>query len=152
MVSRSIDPSIVSAAIEGEGRVAFELGQPEVRPERRDDGADEVGQDVLRVVELDVGEVAGVAGDVGDQEAGGLRGGGHRRHYRPTVGARIRASGDPAYSSRRGDVRSSPRRPSGAASTSRSWVRLCDVGILTPDCRRPVHDRPSSVGPGSSAA
>ena len=58
----------------GERGVAFELGQPEVRPERRHDRADEVGQDVLRVIELDVGEVAGVAGDVRDQEAGGLRG------------------------------------------------------------------------------
>ena len=34
----------------------------------------EVREDVLRVVELDVGEVARVPGDVGDQEAGGLRG------------------------------------------------------------------------------
>ena len=38
--------------------VALELGQPEVGPERGDDRADQVGQDVLRVVELDVGEVA----------------------------------------------------------------------------------------------
>ena len=59
---------------EGECGIALELGQPEVRPERRDDGADEVREDVLGVVQLDVGEVAGVPGDVGDQEAGGLRG------------------------------------------------------------------------------
>ena len=56
-----------------EGGVALELGQPEVRPERADDGADEVREDVLRVVQLDVGEVAGIPGDVGDQEAGRLR-------------------------------------------------------------------------------
>ena len=62
---------------ERERRVAFELGQPEVRPQRGDDGADEVGQDVLRVVELDAGEVPGVPGDVGDEEADGL-GGEHR--------------------------------------------------------------------------
>ena len=61
-----------------ERRVALELGQPEVRPERGDDGADEVGQDVLGVVQLDVGEIARVTGDVGDQEAGGLSDGGHR--------------------------------------------------------------------------
>ena len=76
-MSSSIDPSIVSAVIEHERRVALQLGQPEVRPERRDDGADQVGQDVLGVVELDIGEVAGVPGDVGDQEAGRLRACGH---------------------------------------------------------------------------
>ncbi len=62
----------------GEGGIALELRQPEVGPECRDDGADEVRQDVLRVVQLDVGEVARVAGDVGDQEAGGLRAWKHR--------------------------------------------------------------------------
>ncbi len=60
--------------VEGEGGIALQFGQPEVGPERRDDGADEVREDVLGVVQLDVGEVARVAGDVGDQEAGGLRG------------------------------------------------------------------------------
>ena len=44
-----------------------------------DHGADEVGEDVLGVVELDVGEVARVAGDVGDEERRGL-GGCHRHH------------------------------------------------------------------------
>src|SRR4051812_3184556 len=63
---------------EGEGGVAFELGETEVRSERRDDRADEVRQDVLRVIELDVGEIPRVAGDVGDQETGSLRGWGHR--------------------------------------------------------------------------
>ena len=58
----------------GERGVTLELGQPEVGPQRRDDRADQVGQDVLGVIELDVGEVARVAGDVGDQEAGGLGG------------------------------------------------------------------------------
>ena len=53
--------------------VAFELGEPEVRPQGGDDGADQVREDVLRVLELDIGEVARVPGDVGDQEAGGLR-------------------------------------------------------------------------------
>ena len=61
-----------------ERRVALELGQPEAGPEGRDDRADEVGQDVLRVIELDVREVARVPGDVGDQERGGLGGGVHR--------------------------------------------------------------------------
>ena len=58
---------------EGEGGVALQLGQPEVGPQRRHDGTDQVREDVLCMVQLDVGEVAGVAGDVGDQEAGGLR-------------------------------------------------------------------------------
>ena len=66
----------------GEGRVTLQLGQPEVRPEGADDGSDEVGQDVLGMVQLDVGQVAGVAGDVGDQEAGGLRGREHRAQSR----------------------------------------------------------------------
>ena len=54
----------------GERGIAFELGEPEVRPKRRDDGADEVREDVLRMVQLDVGKVARVPGDVGDEEAG----------------------------------------------------------------------------------
>src|ERR1700690_2549206 len=63
---------------EGEGGVALELREPEVRPECRDDGADEVGEDVLGVVQLHAAQVAGVPGDVGDQEARGVRGrGGH---------------------------------------------------------------------------
>ena len=56
----------------GERRIALELRQPEGRPERSHDRVHEVGQDVLRVIELDPGEVARVAGDVGDHEAGGF--------------------------------------------------------------------------------
>ena len=55
----------------------FELtaySEPEAGPEGGDDRADQVGEDVLGVIELDVGEVAGVAGDIRDQEAGRLRG------------------------------------------------------------------------------
>src|SRR4029077_15536998 len=55
-----------------ERRVALELRQPEGRPKRSHDGIHEVGQDVLRVIELDAGEVARVAGDIGDHEAGGF--------------------------------------------------------------------------------
>ena len=44
----------------GEGRVALELGQPEAGPQGGDHGADEVGEDVLGVIELDVGEIPGV--------------------------------------------------------------------------------------------
>ncbi len=62
---------------EGERGIALELGQPEIRPERGDHRADEVGQDVLSVLELHVGQVAGVAGDVGDQEGRRLGDGGH---------------------------------------------------------------------------
>ena len=61
----------------GEGGIALELGQPEPRSQRGHHRSDEVRQDVLRVLELDVGEVAGVPGDVGDQEGGGLRGSEH---------------------------------------------------------------------------
>ena len=53
----------------GEGRVAFELGQPEGRLQRPDDDRHEVGQDVLGVIELGAGQIARVAGDVGDQQA-----------------------------------------------------------------------------------
>ncbi len=56
----------------GEGGIALELGEPEVRTERRVDRPDEVGEDVLGVVELDIGKVAGVPGDVGDEERRGL--------------------------------------------------------------------------------
>ena len=58
---------------EREGGIALELGKPEIGPERRDDRADEVREDVLGVAQLDVGEIAGVPGDVGDQETGCLR-------------------------------------------------------------------------------
>jgi hypothetical protein len=52
--------------------VAFELREAERRPQPGDDRPDQVGEDVLGVVELRAGEVAGVAGNVGDDEAGGL--------------------------------------------------------------------------------
>ena len=71
-MSWSADPSTVSVEREDEGRVALELGQPERRTEGADDRVDQVGQDVLGVVELDTGEIARVAGDVGDDEAGGF--------------------------------------------------------------------------------
>ena len=66
---------------EHEGGVALELGQPEVRPEGGDHGADEVRKDVLGVVELDVGEVARVPRDIGDQEASDCATGAMERHY-----------------------------------------------------------------------
>ncbi len=55
-----------------EGGVALELGQPEGRPQGVDHGADQVGDDVLGMVELDAGQIAGVAGEVGDHQAGGF--------------------------------------------------------------------------------
>ena len=63
---------------ERERGIAFELGQSEIGPQRRHHRADEVRQDVLRVVQLDVGQISGVAGDVGNQKAGGLRDREHR--------------------------------------------------------------------------
>ena len=56
----------------GEGRVALELGQSKGRLQRPDDGRHQVGQDVLGVIELGAGQIAGVAGDVGDQQTGRL--------------------------------------------------------------------------------
>jgi hypothetical protein len=53
--------------------VALELGQPERGPNGTDDRVDQVGEDVLGVVELDAGEIAGVAGDIGDEQERGLR-------------------------------------------------------------------------------
>jgi hypothetical protein len=57
----------------GERRVTLELRETEGRPERRDHGPDEVGEDVLGVVELGPREEARIARDVGDQQAGRLR-------------------------------------------------------------------------------
>ena len=54
----AVDPSTCSAIDVGERGVALELGQPEGRPKRADDRVDQVGEDVLGVVELDAGEVA----------------------------------------------------------------------------------------------
>ena len=58
---------------EHEHSVALDPRQPEVWPQGRDGHTEEVREDVLSVVEFDVGEVARVSGDVGDQEARGLR-------------------------------------------------------------------------------
>jgi hypothetical protein len=66
-----------------EGSVPLELGQPEARAQGRDDGADEVGQDVLRVLDLDVGEVPGVARDVSDEQARRSGFAWHRSPMRP---------------------------------------------------------------------
>ena len=60
-----------------EGRVALELGEPERRTQAPDHGVHHVGDDVLGMLELDAGEKAGVAGDVGDHETGGF---GFRKH------------------------------------------------------------------------
>jgi len=76
----------------GERRVALELRQPEARAEGCHDRADEVGQDVLGVVELDAGEVARVAGDVGDQEARGLACGEHSSSLPPVARPRPRTA------------------------------------------------------------
>ena len=52
------------------GRVALELGEPERRAQEPHHRVHHVGDDVVCVVELDAGEKAGVAGDVGDHETG----------------------------------------------------------------------------------
>src|SRR5262249_22304105 len=62
---------------ERERGVALELRELEVGPKSRDDRADQVGEDVLRMVELDAREVARVAADVGDEETGRLGAGDH---------------------------------------------------------------------------
>jgi hypothetical protein len=86
-----------------EGRVTLELGELEGRPEGAHDRPDQVGQDVLRMVELGAGEEAGVAGDVGDDEAGGLWLVEHRWgvpraaiHHRPFAGP-CHGSGTPGF-------------------------------------------------------
>ena len=77
-----------------ERRVAFELGQAEHRPDVRDHRAHQVGQDVLGMVELRSGKEAGVAGDVGDDEAGGLGLAEHRSgHHEPSRMSVIQARG-----------------------------------------------------------
>ena len=53
-----------------EGGVALELRELERRPQRPDHDIGQVGQDVLGVIQLDAREVARVATDVGDDEAG----------------------------------------------------------------------------------
>lgn len=57
---------------EHEGGVAFELGQSEAGLEGGDDHTQEIREDVVGMLQLDIGEIAGVAGDVGDEEASGL--------------------------------------------------------------------------------
>jgi hypothetical protein len=50
-------------------------------PQPADDRVNQVGENVLCVIELDAGEVAGVAGNIGDHEARTFRLGQHG--YRP---------------------------------------------------------------------
>src|SRR6266571_4503860 len=59
------------------GRVTLELGEPERRAQAPHHRVHHVGDDVVRVVELDTGEKASVAGDVSDHETGGF---GFRKH------------------------------------------------------------------------
>jgi hypothetical protein len=49
----------------------------ERRTQRADDRVHEIGEYILRVVEFDAGKIAGIAGDVGDQETGAFRLGQH---------------------------------------------------------------------------
>jgi hypothetical protein len=52
-----------------EGRVPLELRELEWRAERPHDRVDQVGKDVLGMVEFDAGQIGGVAGDVSYDEA-----------------------------------------------------------------------------------
>src|SRR6267378_6578829 len=75
--SCSTEPSALVGDRVEEGRVALELGEPERRPQPPHHGVHHVGDDVLRMLELDPGEKAGVAGDVRDHETSGF---GFRKH------------------------------------------------------------------------
>ena len=69
-----------------ECRIALQLREPEVWPKRGHDRADQVREDVLGVVQLDVGEIARIPGHVRDQQRCGLDGREHRDgHYRSGV-------------------------------------------------------------------
>src|SRR6516164_8186168 len=56
-----------------EGGIAFKLGKPERRPEALDHRVDEIGDNVLRVVEFDPRKKARIAGDIRDREIGQFR-------------------------------------------------------------------------------
>ena len=73
-----------------ERRIAFELRQLERRAKCADDRIDQVGEDVLRMIELDPGQIAGVAGDVSNDEARGFGLGQHGITDRFDVGGLIR--------------------------------------------------------------
>jgi hypothetical protein len=60
-----------------EGRVALEFGEPERWAKTSHNRVHQIGNDVLRVIEFDTGEKAGVAGNIRDQETGGF---GFRKH------------------------------------------------------------------------
>ena len=68
---------------EDEARIAFDGDQGERGRQAADHGLDQVGQDVLGVIELGAGEVARVAGDVGDQQDDGFGG---AEHFPLTLG------------------------------------------------------------------
>ena len=71
-VSISAEPSTVSVTTYVNAASPSSFASRKVGRSERHDRVHEVGQDVLGVVELDAGEIARVAGDVGDHEAGGL--------------------------------------------------------------------------------
>ena len=114
-----------------EGRVALELGEPEIGPQRRDHGADQVGQDVLGMVQLDVGEVARVAGNVGDEHAHGHGLGQHTAIMGPvtTIG-HDEAAGVPrqAAPARRRDCPSPPIRSPTTPADVRAQRRATSGG------------------------
>ena len=76
----------------GEGGIALKLGQPKAWPEGIDHGRDQVGQDVLGVIQLGARQVARVAGDVGNQQARRLGLGEHAPS--PMVSGPSRESGE----------------------------------------------------------
>jgi hypothetical protein len=73
-VSSSIEPSIPSIVANVNAASPSSLASGKLGRSAVTTRADEVREDVLGVIQLDVGEVAGVPGDVGDQETRGLGG------------------------------------------------------------------------------
>ena len=115
-------PVGASVLDEQEGRIAFELHQPEWRFETTDDRLEKVAGDDRRVLDLTPGEIGGIARQVGDDQEAGLGCRCHARHARPWSRSNVKTLWPPPHTSfvrpaqrhrqgRRGDPDRSPADP-----------------------------------------
>ena len=85
----------------------FEFREPKRRAQAPDDRVHHVGNDIVCMVELDVGEKGGVAGDVGNHETCGF---GFRKHLAVPAELRLFYFQQPRTKSRESDLVSDSER------------------------------------------
>ena len=108
--------------------VALELRELEGRAQRADDHVDEIGEDVLSVVELHAGQVAAVPSDVGDDETGRFGPGEHQpgSAISHRIGSTISAAGARAVAPGRRDCHSPIVSDAASCDEGPSGIELID--------------------------